>query len=168
MNRTQEEVNMSKSLRHYVLATAATAGLLLSPLATSHFDDKEIPQSYRQSWFAMVAANFGPMAAMVKGEMPWDQQQMAGYADQLAALTTLDVMRGFADGSDKGTTRAKPEIWENKPDFEKKLGDLRSAVDELQQVANTNDRKAIATQVAATGKACKACHDDYKSKNYLY
>ena len=159
---------MSKSLRHYVLATAATAGLLLSPLATSHFDDKEIPQSYRQSWFAMVAANFGPMAAMVKGEMPWDQQQMAGYADQLAALTTLDVMRGFADGSDKGTTRAKPEIWENKPDFEKKMGDLRSAVDELQQVANTDDRKAIATQVGATGKACKACHDAYKSKNYLY
>ena len=159
---------MSKSLRHYVLATVATAGLLLSPLATSHFDDKEIPQSYRQSWFALVAANFGPMAAMVKGEMPWDERQMAGYADQLAALTTLDVMRGFPDGSDKGTTRAKPEIWENKPDFEKKLGDLRSAVDELQQAANGDDRKAIATQVGATGKACKACHDDYKSKNYLY
>ena len=159
---------MSKSLRHYVPATAATAGLLLSPLATSHFDDKEIPQSYRQSWFALVAANFGPMAAMVKGEMPWDERQMAGYADQLAALTTLDVMRGFPDGSDKGTTRAKPEIWENKPDFEKKLGDLRSAVDELQQAANGDDRKAIAMQVGATGKACKACHDDYKSKNYLY
>lgn len=159
---------MSKSLRHYVLATAATAGLLLSPLATSHFDDKEIPQSYRQSWFALVAANFGPMAAMVKGEMPWDERQMAGYADQLAALTTLDVMRGFPDGSDKGTTRAKPEIWENKPDFEKKLGDLRSAVDELQQAANGDDRKAIAMQVGATGKACKTCHDDYKSKNYLY
>ena len=134
---------MSKTLHHYVLATAATAGLLLSPLATSHFDDKEIPQSYRQSWFALVAANFGPMAAMVKGEMPWDERQMAGYADQLAALTTLDVMRGFPDGSDKGTTRAKPEIWENKPDFEKKLGDLRSAVDELQQAANGDDLSLI-------------------------
>jgi cytochrome c556 len=95
--------------------------------------------------------------------------QMAGYADQLAALTTLDVMRGFAGGSDKGTTRAKPEIWENKADFESKMNDLTKAVNALQIVANEGtDRKAIAEQVGATGKACKACHDDYKSKDYLY
>jgi cytochrome c556 len=106
--------------------------------------------------------------AMVKGEMPWDERQMAGYADELAALTTLNVMRGFSDGSDKGTTRAKPEIWENKADFESKLNDLKSAAVKLQAAANTTDRKAIAAQVAATGKACKACHDEYKAKNYLY
>ena len=94
---------------------------------------------------------------------------MAGYADQLAALTTLDVMRGFADGSDKGTTRAKPEIWQNKPDFQNKMDDLKTAVNALKTVADQGtDRKAIAAQVAATGKACKACHDEYKSKNYLY
>jgi len=159
---------MSKNLRNTVLAIATAAGLALSPLAVSHLNDKEIPQSYRQSWFAMIGANFGPMVAMVKGEMPWDERQMAGYADQLAALTTLNVMRGFSDGSDKGTTRAKPEIWENKADFESKLNDLKSAVDKLQAVANTTDRKAIAAQVGATGKACKACHDEYKAKNYLY
>jgi len=159
---------MSNTLRNTALAIAIVGALALSPLATSHFDDKEMPQSYRQSWFALVAANFGPMAAMVKGEMPWDERQMAGYADQLAALTTLDVMRGFKDGSDKGTTRAKPEIWENKADFESKMNDLTSEVEKLQQVANGDDRKAIAAQVGATGKACKACHDEYKSKAYLY
>jgi cytochrome c556 len=159
---------MPNSLRNCLLAISAVGALALSPLAVSHFDDKEIPQSYRQSWFAMVAANFGPMVAMVKAEMPWDERMMAGYADQLAALTTLDVMRGFKDGADKGTTRAKPEIWENKADFESKMNDLKSAAEKLQQVANTNDRKAIAQQVGATGKACKACHDDYKAKNYLY
>lgn len=159
---------MSISPRNFVLAVAAVTGLALSPLATSHLNDKEMPQSYRQSWFAMVGANFGPMVAMVKGEMPWDERMMAGFADQLAALTTLDVLRGFKDGADKGTTRAKPEIWENKPDFESKMNDLKSAVQKLQQVANTNDRKAIAQQVGETGKACKACHDEYKAKNYLY
>jgi cytochrome c556 len=159
---------MSNSLRNYALALTTAAGLALSPLAISHFNDKEIPQSYRQSWFAMLASNFGPMVAMVKEEMPWDERMMAGYADQLAALTTLDVMRGFREGSDKGTTRAKPEIWENQPDFQSKMDDLKSAVNKLQTVANTNDRAAIAAQVGATGKACKACHDDYKSKDYLH
>ena len=160
---------MPKSQRNTILAIITLAGLALSPLAISHYDDKEVHQSYRQSWFAMLAVNFGPMVAMVKGEIPWEEMQMAGYADQLAALTTLDVMRGFADGSDKGTTRAKPEIWENKADFESRMKDLTKAVNALQIVANEGtDRKAIAAQVGATGKACKACHDDYKSKDYLY
>ena len=160
---------MPKFQRHTILAIITLAGLALSPLAISHFDDKQVHQSYRQSWFAMMAVNFGPMVAMVKGEMPWSEDQMAASADNLAALTTLNVMRGFADGSDKGTTRAKPEIWENKPDFEAKMDDLKKAVGALQVVANQGtDRKAIAAQVAATGKACKACHDEYKSEDYLY
>jgi cytochrome c556 len=160
---------MPKYQRNTILAIITLVGLALSPLAISHYDDKEVHQSYRQSWFAMLAVNFGPMVAMVKGEIPWEEMQMAGYADQLAALTTLDVMRGFAGGSDKGTTRAKPEIWENKADFESKMNDLTKAVNALQVVANEGtDRKAIAAQVGATGKACKACHDDYKSKDYLY
>jgi len=159
---------MSYSLRKVTLACTAIAVMTLSPLAISHFDEEEMPQSYRQSWFAMVASNFGPMVAMVKGEMPWDERMMAGYSDQLAALMTLDVMRGFKDGADKGTTRAKPEIWQNKADFESKMNDLKSAANKLQTVANTNDRKAIALQVGATGKACKACHDEYKSKTYIY
>jgi cytochrome c556 len=147
----------------------ALSGLALSPLAISHYDDKEVHQSYRQSYFALMAANFGPMVAMVKGEIPWQENLMASYADQLAALATLDVMRGFADGSDKGTTRAKPAIWENKADFKTKMDALKTEVDALQGVADTGtDREAIAAAVAATGKACKACHDEYKSEDYLY
>jgi cytochrome c556 len=49
------------------------------------------------------------------------------------------------------------------------MDDLKTAVNALKIVADQGtDRKAIAAQVAATGKACKACHDEYKSKNYLY
>jgi cytochrome c556 len=163
------ELHMLQAPRKTLLALIAFAGLALSPLAISHYNDKEPSQSYRQSWFAMMAFNFGPMVSMVKGETPWQEMQMAGFADQLAALVTLDVMRGFPDGSDKGTTRAKPEIWQNKPDFQKKMDDLKTAVNALQVVANQGtDHKAIAAAVATTGKACKACHDDYKSKDYLY
>jgi cytochrome c556 len=164
-----KESGMQLPQRTTLLTVAIIAGLALSPLAISHYDDKEPQQSYRQSWFALIAANFDPMVAMVKGEIPWQEDQMASYADQLAALTTLDVMRGFSDGSDKGTTRAKPEIWENTADFEAKMSDLDTAVAALQQVANQGtDKKAIAEAVGATGQACKACHDDYKSKDYLY
>lgn len=151
------------------LAIPALAALVLSPLAVSHYDDKEPHQSYRQSYFAIVATNFGPMIAMVKGDMPWDDKQMANYSEQLASVVELDLMRGFADGSDKGTTRAKPEIWENKADFEAKLDDMISAVNELQQATSEGaDRKAVTGKVAAVGKSCKSCHDEYKSEDYLY
>lgn len=160
---------MPHSPRNTILAIVALAGLALSPLAISHLDDKQMPQSYRQSWFAMLGYNFGPMIGMVKGEIPWQENMMAAYADQLAALATLDVMSGFADGSDKGTTRAKPDIWENKPDFQAKLDDMSKAADALQAVANQGtDRKAISAAVAGVGKTCKACHDEYKAENYLY
>ncbi len=151
-----------------LLAAAAAAATLLSGPAVSHFDDQQMPQSYRQSYFALLAANFGPMAASVKGEIPWDQEKMEGWALDLGALSTLDIMRGFVDGSDKGTTRAKAEIWQNKADFTDKMKAMRKELASLQQVTATGDRAAIAQQVGAAGKACKSCHDDYKAENYLY
>ena len=159
---------MRKHLCKILLAVTAVAVVTLSPAAISHLNDKEVPQSYRQSWFTMIALNFGPMVAMVKGEIPWNDDQMAVYADELAILTSMDGMRGFADGSDKGTTRAKPAIWENKEDFMAKMDNMAMAVNALQEAANSGNRKAIAGDIAATGKACKACHDEYKSKDYLY
>ena len=154
--------------RALMLSLITIGAVSLSPLAVSHFDDKEINQSYRQSWFALVASNFGPMASTVKGEIPWDQAKMERWSRDLETLTSLDIMRGFAEGSDKGTTRAKPEIWQNKADFDSKLDDMTGAVAKLQETVATGDREAIAEQVGATGKTCKACHDEYKAKNYLY
>lgn len=158
---------MKKYSAKPLLILTSIAIMLLSPLAVSHFDDKAMPQSYRQSYLALLAANFGPIAAMVKGEAPWNQSALEHYANDLAAVTSLDLMRGFPDGSHTGKTRAKPEIWENKADFESKFEDLRSAASALQETAALGDRDAIVEKFKATGGTCKACHDDYKAKDYL-
>jgi cytochrome c556 len=104
----------------------------------------------------------------VKGEMPWNDEMMQGWGSDLATLMELNIMRGFGEGSEKGTTRAKPEIWQNKADFESKMGDLKTAVAALQAAVEGGDREAIGAGVGEVGKACKACHDEYKSKDYLY
>jgi cytochrome c556 len=158
---------MKKTLYAALLAvtTGATA---VSFQAQSHYDDKQFPQSYRQSYFALLAANFGPIAASVKGEIPWDQARIEGWANDFSAVSELNVMRGFVAGSEKGTTRAKPGIWENTEDFSSKLSDMREAAAQLKQVAAGGDKEAIAAQVGAAGKTCKACHDEYKAENYLY
>jgi cytochrome c556 len=159
---------MPATIRPTLLAGCVTAAMIASPLALSHFDDKQPKQSYRQSVLTVWAMNFGPIAAMVKGEMPWDDELLKGFAGDLEAATQLNLIRGFAPGSEKGTTRAKPEIWENTEDFAAKLEDLRSAASELNAVAQSGDKKAIAEATKTTGGACKACHDEYKAKDYLY
>jgi cytochrome c556 len=129
---------------------------------------EEAMQSYRQSYFTLIAINFGPMTAMVKGDMPWDDAKMLAQAEDFAAIASVDVARAFAPGSDKGTTRAKPEIWENTEDFLEKYAALQSAAEELLAAAQSGDRSAIGGAIKETGGTCKACHDEYKAKDSLY
>ena len=155
---------MSKS--RFSLVVLLSAALSLPAIA--HIERSEPLQSLRQSYFAIVGMTFGPMGDMVKGDIEWNGEQFAAWASDLAAVSSVTVERGFAPGSDKGKTRARPEIWDNKADFEEKLGNFRMQAAKLAEVAATGDRQAIAGQFRETGGACKACHDNYKSRGYLY
>jgi len=159
---------MSNPFRKRAAILASAAALAMSPLALSHLDEDEFHQSYRQSFFALLASNFGPIGAMVKGEMPWNQEQLQAFTDDFGTVATLNILRGFPEGSDKGTTRAQPEIWKNLDDFASKFDDMKAEIATLQTTVAGGDRGAIAQQVGAVGQSCKACHDDYKSNNYLY
>ena len=155
---------MSKS--RFSLVVLLSAALSLPAIA--HIERSEPLQSLRQSYFAIVGMTFGPMGDMVKGDIEWNGEQFAAWASDLAAVSSVTVERGFAPGSEKGKTRAKPEIWDNKADFEEKLGNFRMQAAKLAEVAATGDRQAIAGQFRKTGGTCKACHDNYKSRGYLY
>ncbi|NND68324.1 MAG: cytochrome c [Halioglobus sp.] len=143
-------------------------GLAFSGTAWSHLDEDQPLQSYRQSWFALIGFTVNPLFSMLKGETPWDEKTLAASSGQLATLVNMEWRQGFAPGSEQGTTRAKPEIWENREDFKAKMEDLRKAANELDEVVAGGEREAIAGSIGALGQACKACHDEYKSKDYLY
>lgn len=164
---TQTPNQPLRTLTRTLLSVTMIAGLTFSPFVISHYDDKEPLQSYRQSWFAMLGTNFGPMVAMLKGEMPWNDDLLKSFSENLATLTTVDITYGFAPGSHTGKTRAKPEIWDNADDFKAKLADMRDAAAALREAVNSGDKKAIGEGIAKTGGTCKACHDEYKSENYL-
>ena len=76
--------------------------------AACHMFKEEPGQSYRLSYFTLIAMNFGSFGAMVKGEMPWDDAMLQTFAKELGALASMDMSRTFGPGTDKGTTRAKP------------------------------------------------------------
>jgi cytochrome c556 len=149
---------------------AALAGLAIAtaPVALSHWKDGEPMQSFRQSYWTIVAMNFGPLGDMVKGKMEWDQDKAVMWAEDVAAMASIDVTRAFGPGTDKGMTRAKPAIWENKDDFVEKYQAFTASTEQLVAAAKSGDKGALAEAVKNTGGKCKACHDEYKAKDYLY
>ena len=149
------------------LIAASLAAVVTIP-AVAHIERTAPLQSLRQSYFAIVGMTFGPMGDMVKGKIEWNDAQFAAWADDLASVSKVSVERGFAPGSEKGKTRAKPAIWENTDDFEQKLANFRSEAAALAEAANAGDKAATVEQFKQPGGTCKACHDNYKSRGYLY
>jgi len=154
-------------MKYRIATLVLVLGLGTAPLALSHLENAAFYQSYRQSLLALLGANFGPMSSMVKGEIPWDDTQFINWSEDLARAASLNIARGFPPGSEGGRTRAKPEIWSNMDDFESKIADLRRETVLMAEVARNGNKMEILKQFQITGGTCKACHDEYKSKDYL-
>lgn len=151
-----------------LISAIALSAAVLTPLATAQqMDPNEMALKYRQAAMTLVGQNFGPMAAMVKGEIPWDEAQFNSWAKDLAAVTSINLMRGFRPGSQVGKTRSKPAIWDNMDDFSGQMKEMPELAAKLSSAAQSGDRGAIVEAFKAAGGNCKSCHDDYKSKDYL-
>lgn len=141
--------------------------LPLALMAATAAYAQEVPPDkaihYRQGVYTMIGWNFGPMAAMVKGQVPFDAAEFARRAERVAWLTQ-QIEEGFPPGSDTGaTTDAKPGIWEDFADFQAKLGDLKREAQALATIAKAGDEAATKAQFVTTGGTCKACHDVYRA-----
>jgi cytochrome c556 len=67
-------------------------------------------------------------------------------------------------GPDLGKTGAKPEIWQNQEDFIAKLHNFQAAAKTFNAAAASGDLNAIKARGGDLGRACKACHDKYRSE----
>lgn len=149
-------------MRFIRTATITALAATLSATTLAHQVKEEPNQSYRQSYFALIGANAGPLFGMAQGKIDYDAAQASTHINNLKALSNIDVTTAFPAGSDKGTTRAKPEIWSNKDDFKNKFAAMQDAVNAL----SAGDKSI--QNLGGLGQSCKACHDDYKAKDYLY
>jgi cytochrome c556 len=61
-------------------------------------------------------------------------------------------------------SEAKPEIWQQWPQFQQAAQKLESTSAELVTVASTDDRAAIAKQFGQVGQSCGGCHDNFRQK----
>ena len=91
----------------------AVLGLLASMVcvlpAHAQFAKPEDAIKYRKAGFTLMATHFGRLGAMAQGKAPFDAKAAAESGEVLAVVSKLPFT-AFVDGSDKGETRAKPEI----------------------------------------------------------
>ena len=152
-------------MKHALIAAVIGASTLLASGAASAQAKPEDVIKYRKGALTVAAWHMRPMGAMVKGQMPFDQAVFLKNAEMVAAISQV-VPEGFAAGSDKGAeTRAKPEIWSDAAGFKKVMDNFQAETAKLVQVAKTaKDVDAVRGQFAAVGKACAACHDNFRNK----
>jgi cytochrome c556 len=148
-------------MRNRLIACILGIGALGASVAADAQQKPEDAIKYRQSALFIVGQNFGPLAAMVQGKIPYDKADAVRRAELVAYVAKLP-WDSFGPGTDKGNTKAKPEIWQNAADFRAKADAMLAEVAKLPAVAG--DLESLKAQVGATGKACKACHDEYRAK----
>ncbi len=142
------------------LILASVAAALAMP-AAAQFAKPEDAVKYRKASFTVMGAHFSRLGAMASGRAPFDAKVAAENADLVATLSKLP-WAAFGDGTDKGETRAKPEIWKDAAKFKEAEDKFMGEAAKLQAAAKTGNLDALKTAFAAAGGTCKACHDNFR------
>jgi len=153
---------MKKSIASITLAAIA-CGMAGSALAQVKPEDVI---KFRKSVMTIQAWHMRPMAAMVKGQRPYDQDAFA-YNAQVIGLTARMKGEAFAPGTEKAAdveTRAKPEIWTEPEKFKQALDRFQAEASKLVEASKAGSLDAVRPVFGAVAKACGACHDAFRAK----
>jgi cytochrome c556 len=148
-----------------ILVLATVAGLAAAFPAAAQFAKPEDAVKYRKGAFTVMAAHFGRVAAMANGRIPFDAKAAAENAE-IATMVSKLPFAGFIDGTDKGDTKAKPDIWKNWDKFRTAALKMQDEVTKLSATARTPGLtvEQLKAAVGAVGGTCKGCHDDYRQQ----
>ena len=141
-----------------ILAAVFTAVALP---ASAQFAKPEDAVKYRKASFTVMGAHFGRVGAMASGKVPFDAKLAAENVELVADLAKLP-WAAFGEGTDKGETSAKPEIWKEAGKFKELSDKFLAETVKLQAAGKTGNLDAIKTAFSATGASCKACHDSFR------
>ena len=153
---------MKSTVSRFALAVLIpTAALSFSTSANAQFAKPEDAIKYRQSAFALMGAHMGRLAAVVKGETPYNRDDVARNAAVINTLSSLP-WQAFGAGTEGG--KAEPAIWKEGAKFKSAADRMQAAVAELNTAAQSGNPENLKKALGATSQTCKACHDDFRKK----
>ncbi len=154
---------MRKMFRTTMSLAAAMLALATALPAAAQFAKPEDAIKYRKAVFTVMGTHFGRVAAMANGRIPFDAKVAAESAEIATSMSKLPFV-AFGPGTDKGETRAKPEIWTDGDKVKRLAEKMQEEIVKFNAAAKTGNIDTIKAAAGETGKACKACHDDYRKE----
>jgi cytochrome c556 len=120
----------------------------------------------RQGLLKVMGMYMGPLGAMLKNKMPFDAAIAGKSGQHIAELGGMipDVFTADTRNKTSAKTKAQDGIWTNQADFKAKADDLVKAANALVEASKGGDKGATLKAAGAVGKACGACHDNYRNK----
>ena len=144
-----------------ILASTAATLAIGAGAAMAQFQKPEDAIKYRQSVFTVMANSFSKIGAVVKGEAPYNKDDVAKNAAIVATLSPLP-WQAFGPGTEGG--KAQSDIWSDNAKFKAASEKMQLAVVDLNKAAQSGDLDSIKKAFGAAGASCKNCHDDFRKK----
>lgn len=138
-------------------------GLLAAQAAQAQFAKPEEAIKYRKNAFFVMQQHYARVGAMVAGRVPFDAKAAQDNAE-IALFVGKLPWAGFTEGTDKGETKAKPEVWKESDKFKEGADKMLSDMQKLVAATRTGNLDSIKASFNATSGTCKSCHDAYREK----
>jgi cytochrome c556 len=147
-----------------MMRTVVVVGTLLLGVSAAVAQQDLVNQN--QTTMKSNGKNAGILAAMVKGEKPYDQAavdaaltQLNDTAKKLPTMFPASV-KGLKPDGDYSTS---PKIWEDKAGFDAHIATFAKAVADAK--ASVKNLDTLKVSLPIIGKSCGGCHETYRLKN---
>lgn len=155
----------SMSFRATLIAMALGMVVALAALpAAAQFRNADAAIKYRQSAMYLQNNHMARLFAMINGQAPFDAKAAAENIEFIALLNSRVQFGAFIDGSDKGNTNAKPEVWAEKDKFAARVAKSQEDVLKLAAAGKTGNLDQIKAAAGTVAESCKGCHDIYRKQ----
>jgi cytochrome c556 len=148
-------------MRQPLIIASLLIAFTLPTTALAQFTKSEDAIKYRSATFVVIGHHFSRIGAVVKGEKPFDKNEVATNAAIVASLAQLP-WQAFGPETEGG--KSLPEIWKEMDKFKASGEKMQKAVADLNTAAKSGDLDSIKKAFGEAGKSCKACHDNYRKK----
>jgi cytochrome c556 len=144
-----------------MMRMAVIAGALLLAAGAVMAQQDQVKET--QTFMKGNGKNAGALAAMIKGEKPYDQATVDAalkqFADTAKKLPTLfpESIKGKTFDGDYQTT---DKIWTDKAGFDEHIASFAKTVSD----AKITDLDTLKATLPVIGKQCGGCHETYRVK----
>jgi cytochrome c556 len=148
-------------MKHTLSIIGTLLAITMAAPAQAQFAKPEDAIKYRKASFNVMAAHFGRVGAMANGRMPYDAK-LAQENAEIAAVMAKLPWAAFGEGTDKGDTRAKPEIWKEAAKYKEASDKMQAEMAKLNTAAKAGNIDALKVAFGPAAASCKACHDAFR------